>query len=690
MAVLAELDHQNAGRAAFELREHLDFIHNPLEVLAVGVDAAVNALGDASHGAVPAPALLQGAGDLADGGPLPRGLNAQVQQVAGAVLGGLGETVQGGLGGGFVAFGAHFGKPSNLGLAHLGVVDFQDVHLGVVRIQLILVDADDDLLAPFDAGLAAGRGFLDALLGHAFGDGLGHAAQRLDFGNELARLADDGFSEAFHVVAAAQGVHGARHAGFLGDDDLRVAGDARREGRRQGDGFVEGVGVQALGAAEHRGQRLYGGAHHVVVGVLLLQRDPGGLAVGAQHRRRRVGGLELRHQLGPEDARRPQLRHLHEEVHADAEEERQARRELVDLDAGGQRRPNVLHAVRQGEGHFLDQIGARLLHVIAGYGDGVEARHVLRSVADDVGDDAHALLGRIDVGVAHHEFLQNVVLNGAGQGGRSDPLLLAGDDVAGHHRQHGAVHGHGDGHLIEGNAVEENLHVLDRIDGHPGLADVARHPRMVRVIAPVGRQVEGDGEPLLPGGQVVPIEAVGLLGGGETGVLANGPGPVGVHGGPRPAHEGGEAWQGIHLLQSLQVGAGVQRLDVDAFRAAPRQAVNRLAAQLLFRQGLPAVVLMFGHKMCSLEPPGSLMIRPVRREGLVIPPAEILIRTAFVGFAKPTARGSPPCPPHAPHDRRRQGHPWRRFILRPDPSVTKRNRQLGGTPCPTPMPPPLN
>ena len=119
--------------------------------------------------------------------------------------------------------------------------------------------------------MAAGCGFLDALLRHAFGNGLGHAAQRLDFRNELARLRDDGVGQALDVVAPAQGVDGARHAGLLGDDDLRVAGDARREGRRQGDGFIEGVGVQALGAAEHRGQRLDGGAHHVVVRILLLQ-----------------------------------------------------------------------------------------------------------------------------------------------------------------------------------------------------------------------------------------------------------------------------------------------------------------------------------------------------------------------------------------------------------------------------------
>ena len=47
----------------------------------------------------------------------------------------------------------------------------------------------------------------------------------------------------------------------------------------QGDGFVERVGVQGLGAAEDRRHRFDGGPHHVVVRILLGQRPAGGLAV---------------------------------------------------------------------------------------------------------------------------------------------------------------------------------------------------------------------------------------------------------------------------------------------------------------------------------------------------------------------------------------------------------------------------
>ncbi len=44
---------------------------------------------------------------------------------------------------------------------------------------------------------------------------------------------------------------------------------------------------------------------------------------------------------------------------------------------------------------------------------------------------------------------------------------------AGQHRQHRAVHGHRDRHLVERDAVEQDLHVLDGVDRDAGLADVA-------------------------------------------------------------------------------------------------------------------------------------------------------------------------------------------------------------------------
>ena len=202
-----------------------------------------------------------------------------------------------------------------------------------------------------------------------------------------------------------------------------------------------------------------------------------------------------------------------------------------------ERGPHVLEAVGDGERELLHRGRARLLHVVAGDRDRVELRHPPRRVLDDVGDDPHARLGRIDVGVADHELLEDVVLDGPGQLRLVDALLLGGHHVAGEDRQHRAVHRHRDGHLVERDAVEEDLHVLDRVDRDTGLADVADDPGVVAVVAAVGGEVEGHRQPHLPGGQVGPVEGVRLLGGGEPGVLADGPGPVRVHGGPDAADE---------------------------------------------------------------------------------------------------------------------------------------------------------
>ena len=108
-------------------------------------------------------------------------------------------------------------------------------------------------------------------------------------------------------------------------------------------------------------------------------------------------------------------------------------------------------------------------------------------------------------------------------------------------------------HLVERNAVEQDLHVLDAVDGDAGLADIADDARMVAVIAAMGGKIEGDRDALLPGGEGLAVEGVGFLGGREAGILADGPGPAGIHGGARAAGEGREAGQAVQVFDALQV-----------------------------------------------------------------------------------------------------------------------------------------
>ena len=277
----------------------------------------------------------------------------------------------------------------------------------------------------------------------------------------------------------------------------------------------------------------------------------------AQRQRARVLRIELLHQLRPEQARGAQLRHLHEEVHADRPEERQARREAVDVEAGLDAGAHVFDAVgeRVGELEVLRRAG--LLHVIAGDRDRVELRHVRRGVGEDVGDDAQRRPGRIDVGVAHHELFEDVVLDRAAELLRRHALLLGRDDVERHDRQHRAVHGHRHGHLVERDAGEQRAHVVDRVDRDARHADVAGDARMIAVVAAVGGEIEGDREALLAGGEVAPVEGVGILGGGEAGVLPDGPRLGHVHGRVGAAQIGRDA------------GKGVEEVDARRGRPAP-------------------------------------------------------------------------------------------------------------------------
>ncbi len=243
-----------------------------------------------------------------------------------------------------------------------------------------------------------------------------------------------------------------------------------------------------------------------------VRLQPGGLAVRAQGQGFRVFGVELGDDLGPQHAGGAHLGDFHEMVHADGPEKRQPGGKVIDVHPGIDARPQVFEPVGQRVGQFQIGRGAGFLHMVTRYADGVEAGHVPRGIAEYVGDDPHGHFRRIDVGVAHHEFLQDVVLDGAAEFFQFCALFQGGHNIKGHDGKDGAVHGHGNRHLVERDLVEQDLHVEDGIDGHAGLAHVAHHPFVVGVVAAVGGQVEGHGKPFLPGCQVAAVKGIGFLG----------------------------------------------------------------------------------------------------------------------------------------------------------------------------------
>ena len=139
-------------------------------------------------------------------------------------------------------------------------------------------------------------------------------------------------------------------------------------------------------------------------------------------------------------------------------------------------------------------------------------------------------------------------------GGR-DALFFAGDDVEREDRQHRAVHGHADAHLVERNAVEQGAHVVDRVDRDAGHADIAADALVIGIVAPVGGKIEGDGEALLAGRQIAPVERVGVFRRREPGILAHGPRLGNVHGRVGAAEIRREARKGLQEVEAVKVCA---------------------------------------------------------------------------------------------------------------------------------------
>ena len=320
--------------------------------------------------------------------------------------------------------------------------------------------------------------------------------------------ADDLVRERLDVVRAAPRVDDLAHARLVLDVELRVARNTRREVRRQCDCLVECVRVEGLRVTECRAHRLHRRAGDVVKRILRRQRPTRGLAVRTERHRLVVLRAERLDDLRPEDTRRTHLCDLHEVVLADCPEERETLCKVVDGEPRLDARTDVLKAVRERVAQLDVRRCARLLHMVAGDGDAVELRHILRRVLEDVADDAHGHLRRIDVGVANHELFQNIVLDRTRHDLFVNALLLARDDEECEDRQDCAVHRHGDGHLIERDAREQDVHVQHGADGNARLAHVADHARVVRIIAAMRREVERDGKTLLPCGEVAAVECV--------------------------------------------------------------------------------------------------------------------------------------------------------------------------------------
>ena len=482
-------------------------------------------------------------------------------------------------------------------LLALDLVLVHDQNLDVVfLLDCEEVDADDLVAAAVDGGLLGGGGFFDAEFGKALVDGLGHAPLLGDLGHEGLGGCDHLGREVFEDVAARPGVDGGRVAGLGLEEQLRVARDARRHVGGQGDGLVERVGVQGLGAAHRGGQGFDGRARDVVPRVLGGQRPARGLGVGAEHLAFCVGTERPLHAVGPQHAPCAHLGNLLKVRHAVGPKEAQPRRKRIHVEARLHPCLDVLEAVGQCVRQLNLLRRTRLLHVVAADADRVEARHVLGGVRENVADDPHGRRRRIDERVAHHELLEDVVLDGARQLVLRHALLLCCRNVEGQNRQHRPIHRHADAHLVERDAFKKAFHVFDAVNGHAGLAHVSFHAFMVAVVPPVRRKVKCHAQALLASREVAAVKRVALLGRREARVLTNGPWPHRVHRRVRSAEVRRHARPKVFVRVRL-----APRVDVFAKLLGPRSALDRLARR--FQARCPSSVHTFINSAPARHPP---------------------------------------------------------------------------------------
>ena len=108
----------------------------------------------------------------------------------------------------------------------------RNVHLARAAVAE-LVDPDDDRGAALDRLLRAVRRVGDAVLHPPALDRVDAAAERVDFGDQIAGAVDQRLGQRFDVVRAGHRVDDVGDAALVADDLLRAQGDAGRLGGRQ-------------------------------------------------------------------------------------------------------------------------------------------------------------------------------------------------------------------------------------------------------------------------------------------------------------------------------------------------------------------------------------------------------------------------------------------------------------------------
>ena len=322
--------------------------------------------------------------------------------------------------------------------------------------------------------------------------------------------------------------------GLVGDDLLQAERPLLVERPRQTECLVPGRKLHGSGArllrqrhGEHREQDAIG----VVLGLLLGEAKRVHLyAIAEAPQRRIVDAIAFLADLVPEIDEGAHLADLGDEAHAGIDEERDAAEQLRELRVGNF--AGLLHLIEHGlgmgerEGKLLHRRGTGLLQMIGADIGRVPFRHLARGVDDGVLDQPQRRRRREHVSPARKIFLQDVVLHRAGELLTRHALLVGERDIEREQPRRRGVDGHRGVHLAERDALEQRAHIAEMRDRHADLANLAAGEDVVGIVTGLGRQIEGDREPGLTLGEILPVQLVRGLRGGMAGIGAEQPGLV--------------------------------------------------------------------------------------------------------------------------------------------------------------------
>ena len=176
------------------------------------------------------------------------------------------------------------------------------------------------------------------------------------------------------------------------------------------------------------------------------------------------------------------------------EEEREARREFINLQTALQRSIHVGQPIGNSKRQFLHRRCPCLANMIAADADRIPARHMARAKLDGIRHQAHRWLRwekKLFLGTI---LLEDVVLQRAPERSHWEAALLRVDDIHGPDNRSRAIDRHRGRDFVQRQSIEQHLHVGQRRDGHAAFAELARGQLVIRVVTIERWHIKSGGE----------------------------------------------------------------------------------------------------------------------------------------------------------------------------------------------------